>query len=189
MSGPEMAGGVSHERGASAPAAMVGGAPGEELKTRSLPTRCQHGARPPLVARRNLVLSDGEGGGPGSASLLCEEDGFYFNQPLLEEGEEDLYGSSEDLQSGPSILEKLMVWAYYNAEGQPQETQGRMCVTCGYVQGDLGSALVTPDLSNDPERDAAGPKQLGILDSPVDLPAWPTWIVLDLHDDGDLLLA
>lgn len=120
---PDMAGVVAHERGASAPAAMVV-APGEELKTRSLPTRCLHGARPPLVARRNLVMSEGEGGGPGSSSLLCEEDGFYFNQPLLEEHEEDLYGSSEDLSSGPSILEKLMVWAYYNAEGEPQEPPG-----------------------------------------------------------------
>ncbi|CAL4064949.1 unnamed protein product, partial [Meganyctiphanes norvegica] len=129
----EMAGGTpAHERGASAPAAMVGvgGGGGEELKTRSLPTRCHHGAGRPgaasgVMSRRNLVLSEGEaGGGPGqgSSSLLCEEDGFYFNQPLMEEGEEDLYGSSEDLSSGSSILEKLMVWAYYNAEGQ--ETEG-----------------------------------------------------------------
>ena len=94
---------------------------GEELKTRSLPTRCQHGARQGLVSRRALVLGEGEGvGGPGgSSSLICEEDGFFYS-PTLTEEEDERYGSSEDLSSGPSILEKLMVWAYYNAE-DPEE--------------------------------------------------------------------
>lgn len=124
---------TGHERGDSAPAAMGstgGGAGGpEELKTRSLPTRCLHGARP-LLARRTLLMGAGEsgqgeaaggvsggggGGGGGSAGLLLEEDGFYYSQPLLDERDEDLYGSSEDL-AGHSILEKLMVWAYYTDE-------------------------------------------------------------------------
>ncbi|XP_076034109.1 uncharacterized protein LOC143020958 [Oratosquilla oratoria] len=110
---------VAHPRGISAPASL--GGPVEEFKTRSLPTRCLHGARPPLLSRRALVLSEGEGGMGGSSSLLCEEDGFYFRQTVTEEEREEddeLYGSSQDLSSGSSILEKLMVWAYYNSDAQ-----------------------------------------------------------------------
>lgn len=99
----------------------------EELKTRSLPTRCLHGSRPPGLPRRSPFLLEGErnvgGGGGGAASSMAEEDGFLFNEPVPEE-EEDLYGSSEDLSSGSSILEKLMVWAYYNTEDPDENDSG-----------------------------------------------------------------
>ena len=70
---------------------------GQEFKTRSLPTRCLHGS------------------GPGKFDVSES-----IKEPL-HEIEEDLYGSSEDMSSGPSILEKLMVWAYYNTNEEDQE--------------------------------------------------------------------
>ena len=88
----------------------------EELKTRSLPTRCMHGARapPPPPPRRNM--------GEGTGEMSIGDDTLMYGE-TLEEGDDDddLYGSSEDLSSGPSILEKLMVWAYYNAEEQDMQ--------------------------------------------------------------------
>ena len=81
----------------------------QELKTRSLPTRCSH-----KPGRGGVAGSSGR----GNNGHVCEEDGFFYSQPLMEEGvevgEENLYGSTEDLSSGSSILEKLMVWGYYS---------------------------------------------------------------------------
>ena len=81
-----------------------------ELKTRSLPTRCSH-----KPGRGGIIGPGGRGNGTGGR--VCEEDGFFYSPPLVEEGgeiAEDFYGSSEDLSSGGTILEKLMVWAYYS---------------------------------------------------------------------------
>lgn len=107
----------------------------QELKTRSLPTRCSH---KPIRGPGGVHSGGGNhhgGGGSGQSHRVvlggnnnnggrggvCEEDGFFYSQPLVEEGVEGadetgvhLYGSSEDLSSGSSILEKLMVWAYYS---------------------------------------------------------------------------
>ncbi|XP_047740362.1 probable serine/threonine-protein kinase nek3 [Hyalella azteca] len=99
-----------------------------ELKTRSLPTRCSH--KPPRPG--------GTGGEKGAGGgRVCEEDGFYYSPTVEEDGvEENLFGSSEDLSSGSSILEKLMVWAYYS---DPEEETSEavetiqnlvMCSTC-----------------------------------------------------------
>lgn len=92
-----------------APVASIPPLGAEELKTRSLPTRYLHGSRQPgSIGRRPSPFAAEGGAGAG------DEEGFLFGEAVPEEGEEDLYGSSEDLSSGPSILEKLMVWAYYN---------------------------------------------------------------------------
>ena len=100
----------------------VSNAEEHELKTRSLPTRCSH--------------KPGRGGGAAAGmihphaavSKVCEEDGFFYSPPLMEEGgdhgDENMYGSSGDLSSGGSILEKLMVWAYYSDPEEDTSEEG-----------------------------------------------------------------
>ncbi|KAA0186723.1 hypothetical protein HAZT_HAZT005071 [Hyalella azteca] len=99
-----------------------------ELKTRSLPTRCSH--KPPRPG--------GTGGEKGAGGgRVCEEDGFYYSPTVEEDGvEENLFGSSEDLSSGSSILEKLMVWAYYSdPEEETSEAGEELVCSSGLLYG------------------------------------------------------
>lgn len=112
----------NHNRGASVPAVKILGGK-DDLKTRSLPTRCTHGSRLPVIGRRTTLSSQNQ----DSDSPVGGGDGFLYNQTLTEESEdEDLYGSSGDLSSGSSILEKLMVWAYYNSDEAENDTGTQM---------------------------------------------------------------